>query len=401
MLVNQLEHVGYAVTSVAGGEAALAEMTRAQMDGHAFDVVLTDFQMPEMDGAMLVERINAQASLAHSRVVMLTSMARYGDMSRFSALGLAGYLAKPVRARELFKCLDRVLAHESREWRVQTQPVVTRNVLQEHFAAQRFHGKVLLIEDNPVNQKVAERYLQRLGCTVTIAENGEQGVKAYLSESFDMVLMDLQMPIMDGFTATRRIRDAEGWRARTPIIALTANAMTGQLERCLAAGMDGYLTKPLDVARLRDTLEEFGLADTGEELDDAAAEQLVSTSNEKLAVDLAKLHEVTQGDEEFKRELIDAFVQSGEQILAEFEAAMRAQDRNRICRAAHKLKGAAANMYAEAVRAGSAELEEQVLQWTDAELQQHLQNLSGEVRRAVASLNELMAKETRQQSAGG
>jgi CheY-like chemotaxis protein len=355
--------------------------------------------MPEMEGAMFVGQINAHAELSNSRIVMLTSMARYGDMSRFTELGLAGYLSKPVRARELFKCLDRVLAHESREWRSQNQPVVTRNVLEEHRAAQRFHGKVLLVEDNSVNQKVAQRFLERLGCSVVVADNGELGVRAYLSDSFDLVLMDLQMPVMDGFTATRRIRDAEGWRARTPIIALTANAMTGQLERCLAAGMDGFLTKPLDVARLRDTLEEFGLADDDSGLDDAAAEELVSTANVKPAIDLAKLYEVTQGDEEFKRELIDAFVQTGEQILAEFDSAMRTQDRDRISRLAHKLKGAAANMYAETVRDASADLELHATEWADAALQEHLKRLSAAVRHAIASLRELAAGEERQRSA--
>jgi two-component system sensor histidine kinase/response regulator len=248
-----------------------------------------------------------------------------------------------------------------------------------------------LVEDNAVNQKVAQRFLERLGCTVTIADNGEQGGKAYLAGAFDIVLMDLQMPVMDGFTATRRIRDAEGWRARTPIIALTANAMTGQLERCLAAGMDGYLTKPLDVARLRDTLEELGLAEDGRDLDDSVAEQLVSTPTAIPAIDLAKLQAVTQGDEEFRRELIDAFVQSGEQVLAELDAAMRTQDRDRIGRAAHKLKGAAANMYAETVRAACAELEEHARQWSDTELQDQLQRLSVSVHQAIAGLQKLIA----------
>jgi CheY-like chemotaxis protein len=271
-------------------------------------------------------------------------------------------------------------------------------VLEEHRAAQRYRGNVLLVEDNSVNQKVAQRFLERLGCTVTIANNGEQGVKTYLAGTFDIVLMDLQMPVMDGFTATRRIRDAEGWRARTPIIALTANAMTGQMERCLAAGMDGYLTKPLDVARLRDTLEEFGLADDDEIMDDAVAEQLVSTLTVIPAIDLAQLEAVTQGDEEFKRELIHAFIQSGEQVLAELDAAVRTQDRDRMGRAAHKLKGAAANMYAEAVRKACAELEEHAAQWTDAELQQHLQRLSSDVQHAMGALRDLLATDVRARS---
>ncbi len=126
-----------------------------------------------------------------------------------------------------------------------------------HWAARRFRGKVLLVEDNAVNQKVAQRFLERLGCVVELAENGEQCIQAWERGRFDVVLMDIQMPVMDGYTATRLIRERECVDRRTPIVALTANAMTGQLERCLTAGMDGLLTKPISIERLREVLDRL------------------------------------------------------------------------------------------------------------------------------------------------
>ena len=137
--------------------------------------------------------------------------------------------------------------------------MITRNTLTQSAAQQRFGGHVLLVEDNVVNQKVAVRFLERLGCSVQVANNGAEGVEAVRSRRYSIVLMDLQMPVMDGITATRKIRELDT-NSDIPIIALTANAMSGDRERCEAAGMDGYLTKPLEVDRLRAVLTKFGMA---------------------------------------------------------------------------------------------------------------------------------------------
>jgi CheY-like chemotaxis protein len=187
---------------------------------------------------------------------MLTSTVAHMDLPRLTRLGFSGLLPKPVRIRQLIACLDRTLGCAPPE-----------HLLESHLAptpapptavVRRYIGKVLLVEDNAVNQKVAQRFLERLGCQVVIADNGKHAVSKCSSEHFDLVLMDLQMPVMDGYVATSEIRALERTRSRTPIIALTASAMTGQLERCLAADMDGLLTKPLSVERLRETLERFG-----------------------------------------------------------------------------------------------------------------------------------------------
>ncbi|MGH8265031.1 MAG: response regulator, partial [Steroidobacteraceae bacterium] len=225
-----------------------------------FDVALLDLQMPEMDGAMLGEKMRSTPEISSTRAVLLTSVDRQGDMQRFAKLGFAAYLAKPVRPRELLACLDKVLAHEAHEWQVQSQPLVTRGAISQSKAGARFSGRVLVVEDNVVNQKVAQRFLERMGCEVDVVANGREGVEASARLRYHLILMDVQMPVMDGYTATREIRDREGGKTRVPIVALTANAMTGQLERCLESGMDGLLTKPIDIDALCEVMERFGLA---------------------------------------------------------------------------------------------------------------------------------------------
>jgi CheY-like chemotaxis protein len=339
VLSSQLVHAGYAVTTVGSGLAALDELRNATTSDHPFDMVITDFQMPDMDGAMLGEQIINMPDLVNTRLVMLTSLDRHGDTPRLAALGFAAYLTKPVRARELIDAVARVMGGGPRQWQMDTQPMITLNMLTQSAAQQRFAGHVLLVEDNFVNQKVAVRFLERLGCTVDVAGNGAEGVTACQQRHFDIVLMDLQMPVMDGMTATRKIREWET-AGRMPIIALTANAMTGDRELCEAAGMDGYLTKPIEVERLRNILAKFGLA-----REDAGA-----ADDRGPPVDLSAFHGITDGDSEFAQELIATFIASGEQQLAEITAAVSQCNRAALARAAHKLKGACANIHAHALK---------------------------------------------------
>ena len=254
VLASQLTHAGFDVRVASSGTEALQKMAAAIGEGAAFEVVLCDHAMPGMDGATLGARARDDERFSDSRMVMLTSLDHHGDIERLAALGFAGYLVKPVRARELYACLDRVLASEASVWHVQTQPIVTRNRLLGSEPAKPYAGYVLLVEDNVVNQKVAIRFLERLGCRVKVAHHGASAVECCAVESFDLILMDLQMPVMDGLSATRHIRQQELGKKRTPIMALTANALAGQLEQCLAADMDGLITKPLQDVRLREAL---------------------------------------------------------------------------------------------------------------------------------------------------
>ena len=356
VLSAQLVHAGYSVTTVGSGFAALDELQNAIASNHQFDMVITDFQMPDMDGAMLGERIIAMRGLGNTRLVMLTSLDRHGDTPRLAALGFAAYLTKPVRVRELIDAVARVMSGGPRQWQMETQPMITLNMLTQPQALQRFAGHVLLVEDNFVNQKVAVRFLERLGCTVEVAGNGAEGVAACKERQFDIVLMDLQMPVMDGMTATRKIRDWE-ISGHTPIIALTANAMTGDRELCEAAGMDGYLTKPIEVERLRNILTKFGLEKPAAAAADEAAAESNQPRGPAAPVDLREFQKLTDGDQAFAQELAAAFILSGEQQLAEIAGALAQSRRAEVAKAAHKLKGACANIHANALKSFAERME--------------------------------------------
>ncbi len=357
VLSAQLVHAGYSVTTVSSGIAALDELQNATAMDHPFDMVITDFQMPDMDGAMLGERIIEMRELANTRLVMLTSLDRHGDTPRLAALGFAAYLTKPVRVRELIDAVARVMSGSPRQWQMETQPMITLNMLTQPQAQRGFAGHVLLVEDNFVNQKVAVRFLERLGCTVEVASNGAEGVAACQQGQFDIVLMDLQMPVMDGMTATRKIRESET-SSHMPIIALTANAMTGDRELCEGAGMDGYLTKPIDVERLRNILAKFGLEKADAAIAGGVAADLPDRPQGSTApVDLREFQSVTQGDQSFAQELVAAFVASGERQLAEMAAAVAQNDRAALAKAAHQFKGACANIHAQALKSLAERME--------------------------------------------
>ena len=255
VLAAQLAAAGQEVELAASGKEAQRLLQQSISRQASFDIVLVDHQMPEMDGPALCKWIKSDPQLATTKVVLLTSLGQKGG-EELLAQGFAGYLIKPVRRSELLDCLERVLAPAAS---AQNSSQTARMRSDEEPPAKLYHGQVLVVEDNAINQMVAQRFLERLGCEVRIAANGTEAVQACAQAHFDLVLMDLQMPIMDGYVATREIRAAGVGRARVPIFALTANAIVGQLDRCLAADMDGLLTKPLSVDRLREVLDRAGL----------------------------------------------------------------------------------------------------------------------------------------------
>jgi two-component system, sensor histidine kinase and response regulator len=389
VLARHLTHAGFDVLLASGGSEALSAMRLGIGNSRPFDLVIADFQMPDMDGAMLGEQINNDPHLSRARVVLLTSMDRHGDIGRFAAMGFAGYLSKPVKARELLVCLDKVLAREAHDFHAQTHPIVTSSALHGNATPRRFCGRVLLVEDNVVNQKVARRFLERLGCDVTLAENGVEAVTAFEQGRFQLVLMDVQMPVMDGYTATREIRDRERGERRLPIVALTANAMTGQLERCLDAGMDALLTKPLAVEALQDVLERYGLAMTDANLNDTVVDRIVTTPADPPPIDLAQLRELTGDDAEFIRSIAESFASSSAQLIASLRAGAANGDAGQMAKAAHALKGASANLYAERLRDQAAELEGQGGMFSRSELENRIGQVAREVERVCAALQGL------------
>jgi len=250
-------------TSVASAAAALSQLREAHVAGVPFRLMLSDCHMPDVDGFMLVEQVQRSPDLAGLVTIMLTSGGQRGDGARCKELGIAAYLIKPVLQADLLQALLKVLSAHERA--AKPTAVVTRHTLREGRSPLR----ILLAEDNLVNQKVACRILENHGDIVVVAGNGVQVLGMLERQSFDLILMDAQMPQMDGFEATAAIRRLEqATRAHIPIIAMTAHAMVGDRQRCLDAGMDGYIAKPVHAHELFDTIETV-LAHAGQ----GAAEQ--------------------------------------------------------------------------------------------------------------------------------
>jgi len=246
VLSGMLGKWGVNTVVCADGESAL----QALAADPAFDVVLLDAHMPRMDGFGVAERVLAQPAWRGIPMVMLSSGAMRGDAQRCRDLGLAGYFSKPISADELYAALQRVLqtAAAGGSGPRGGADIVTRHMLRESGDAL----SLLLVEDHPVNQKLIASLLQRWGHQLDIAEDGAVGVEKFRSGRYDMILMDMQMPVMDGLEATRRIREIERSEQREPtrIVAMTANAMQGDRELCLQAGMDDYLSKPIKAPEL-------------------------------------------------------------------------------------------------------------------------------------------------------
>jgi CheY-like chemotaxis protein len=243
-------------TAVEGGRAALQALEIAKSTGHPFPLMLLDGQMPDMDGFALAEKIQKDPGLIAVTVMMLTSAGHLGDASRCRELGISAYLVKPIRSKELLDAICKVL---NRVARTQSSPLVTRHTLRED----KRRSRVLLAEDNAVNQTLAVRLLEKRGYSVKVAGNGAGVLEALEKEQFDVVLMDIQMPGMDGIQATEAIRAKEKLTgAHVPIIAMTAHALKGDEERCISAGMDRYISKPIRTSELYSTIENL-LADKG------------------------------------------------------------------------------------------------------------------------------------------
>jgi CheY-like chemotaxis protein/HPt (histidine-containing phosphotransfer) domain-containing protein len=310
-------------------------------------------------------------------------------MQRFAEIGFSAYLTKPVRTRELLDCLSRALSHDASDWHMHSQPIITRGTLVAVETRRTYSGRVLLVEDNAINQRVARRFLERLGCEVQVVGDGQQAVDAYQRNSYGFVLMDMQMPVMDGLEATRQIRllEQSGDGKRTPIVALTANAMMGTLERCLEAGMDDYLTKPLDISRLQDVLDRF--------IGEGAAARTVKTeapASEAAISVRTRLKDIAGDDETFISELIETYIAGGGDTLREMQGAIQRADREALARAAHKLKGASANLHIDSVAALAMDIEMRAKAGKDSDWRADVAGLTTELTRVVAALRTAAAE---------
>jgi two-component system sensor histidine kinase/response regulator len=380
VLTGQLQPSGFDVVTAATGEETLKVLREAHENGVPFDVLIADDQMPDCSGMELAARVRAEGRFPSMQLILLTSLDKDGSVKSLAAAGFAAYLTKPIRGRELRACVERVLVRDIGSSSGRFQGIVTRSSLAADQGQGQYQGKVLVVEDNIVNQQVAKRFLERLGLEVQIAENGQRAVDACAQSEFRLILMDVQMPVMDGLSAAREIRRSEGANRFVPIIALTASAMTDELERCTAAGMNSLLAKPLELGRLREILDRYGLradadpvAPAGEspEAEMAAPDlQAAPAAPAVRPVDLEQLRTLVGDDRAFLQELCETFVSSSSAIVDDLGRALSAGDRAVLSGLAHKLKGGSASVCANEVAKLAAALEKDAKEKPMEELEQ-------------------------------
>ncbi|MEE8432368.1 MAG: response regulator [Candidatus Desulfatibia sp.] len=353
VLGDYLQSWGCQYSGASGAYEALSLLHQAVADGAAFDLAILDQVMPDMDGETLGQTIKADPVLKETRLVMLTSQAQRGDAARVKEVGFDAYLPKPLERLVIFDCLVAVLAKKPNQHLTGRQPAfVTRHTLAE---SKRRRVRILLAEDNEINQKLAVSILKKIGCRVDVAANGREAIEALEKSSYNVVLMDIRMPEMDGLEATRIIRDPQS-KVRNhdiPIIAVTASTLTGDRELFLKAGMNDYISKPIDSQKFLAIIAKYTA-------DADAANHKTADSIEQDKADIFNKDELlnrTGGDKELLEELLNLFLKNFPDQLQALKQALQNNDTEQVTHQAHTIRGASANLGAYALKNAALSME--------------------------------------------
>jgi PAS domain S-box-containing protein len=402
ILNYQLSSWQMQVDTVTHASDALAYLRRAVELGQPYDIAILDMQMPDLDGEMLGGRIRADDRLKHTKLVMMTSIQQRGAIKRMQELGFSAYLVKPVKQSRLMDCLMEVLSSQGTHLVTEYQRRSVPRLSPPKAIASKL--KILLAEDSVINQKVAINQLRNLGYEADIAANGKEVLEAIARVKYDLILMDCQMPELDGYDTTRQIRQLDNSNCDIAIVAMTANAMKEDRAKCLNAGMDDYLSKPIrkddlavKLAEWEETIlqknatlhqpeaENQGYLDTASaninesisknasgdingnrdrqmeesQLSATSPPDPLPTKTSPIVIDWDYLNQVSGGSEEFKNELLQAFVETIPPHLADLKTAIAAIDYHKIEQEAHLLKGSSASMGIVAIELPAAQLEQQ------------------------------------------
>jgi PAS domain S-box-containing protein len=321
---------------VDGANAALAELERAASRRASYPLVLLDAMMPGVDGFALAKKIKQSPNLANAVIMMLSSADQVTDSARCRELGISVYLTKPVRQSELLDAIMSALGSLKAE-SVSAPKPVAEPILKASRSL-----RILLAEDNPVNQRLAVRILEKWGHSVAVAGNGRKAVDMWEKEPFDLVLMDVQMPEMSGLEATAAIRKLESAAGRrSPIVAMTAHAMEGDREKCLSAGMDHYVTKPIDQKKLFDAIESYASSRTPSET------LAMQDMKVELEFDPGVVLKRVDGDRDLLKEVAGLFFEDTPRLMTEIRNAVERADAQALERSAHTLKGSVGNFGAK------------------------------------------------------
>ena len=335
----------------ASGEEALAKLRAAVKAQDPFLVAILDMEMPAMDGATLGRKIKEDSDLARTILVLLTSQGRRGDAKRMEEIGFAAYLTKPVKSAQLHDCLALAIGSKSPTPGTRSVPILTRHSVAE---AKKQKIRILLAEDNLTNQKVALRILEKIGYPAEAVANGKEVLSALERNSYDLILMDVQMPELDGFESTGAIRRKEKETGHhIPIVAMTAHAMKGDRERCLKAGMDDYISKPVQPKELIAVIERR-LRETPAAMPEVSRAPIPKG---KEIFDKKILLGRLDGDEEIFREIVQAFLKDTPLQMEKLKQALQEGNVVGVERQAHLLKGAAMNMGGKELQTVAWEME--------------------------------------------
>ncbi len=387
ILRYQLSPWGMHMDEAENATKALQLLHQAVKAGQPYDLAILDMQMPDVDGEMLGQQIKSDAAIANTHLIMMTSLNQRGTAGRVMKLGFSAYLVKPVKQSRLLDSIMNVLA--------QTDSYQSGQLLPKSKAAtgdlpsspappatmtdtNSSQLTILLVEDNIVNQKVTLKQLEHLGYTADVAVNGQEALQKMAVTNYDLVLMDCQMPVLDGYKATQIIRQQEADTRHTVIIALTANALKEDRQQCLDAGMDDYMSKPILKADLATKLTHWGnmiltarqeaLAQASLAPTDPLPEQtcqLAPDANPEgrgLVIDWEHFHQISDDSAEFERELLQTFVADTQEHLVTIATAIATQNLQQLEQAAHHVKGASANIGLTLMQADAGQLEQQARQ---------------------------------------
>ncbi len=394
VLVEMLNHWQMLPTAVEDGLTALTRLAAAAAAGDPFELVVLDCHMPGLDGFDVASRIRESADLAPVTLMMLTSSGQVGDSARCRQLGMAGYMVKPVAQAELIDAIRAALpatGATANPVSSQAPAAIPGTIAQAAAAGGRRGLRILVAEDNAVNQLVAVRLLEKLGHLPVVAENGVVVLQIMERETFDLVLMDVQMPIMGGFEATTAIRERERGSGRhVPILGLTAHAMKSELDRCLEVGMDAVVTKPIKVPDLVTALERLTM------LLPSSVHEVSTPAEMALAVfDATQALENACDDPELLAEIAQLFLGENASQLAGIREGLEGFDAVTVERAAHRLRGSLSTLGACRAALDAQRLEELAATGTLTGAREMVAELEHEVSRVLPDIERLARRETR------
>jgi PAS domain S-box-containing protein len=380
ILIRMLEGFGCRPVAISSGTLAVSVLCDAVIAHDPFKIVLLDMQMPEMDGYDTLQTIKSEVLIQDIDVVILTSMGQRGDAHRLQNMGCTGYLLKPIKQLQLSDTIAVVLGQSQQELLPDHKPqFITRHLISER---RKRDMRILLAEDNEINCKLAVTLLNRKGYSVDAVENGQQAVDALKRRKYNVVLMDVQMPELDGLEATKMIREMEG-EEHVPIIAMTAHAMKGDRERCLDAGMDDYISKPLNHDEIIEKINYWTEVQKTSVTIPEPEDEVKDKATGEAPVDTAAALPLFGDDKGFFIQMLGEFVEIIPERVTEMTQTLKEEDIETLTRQAHNLKGVAANFRAYQLESTALKIEVMQENYDTEEIEGLIKDIDEEGKRLL------------------